>query len=92
MKNLEKVLQELSEKNVPGVISYARVSREMEDVSDLMYKVQIVYNNRFSLEYDHKVKGFLLNTTYSNQAIDEDFMEELNVLNQARELLNKEVM
>lgn len=91
MKNLEKVLKELSASNVPGVVNHARVVREMEDVSELFYKVELVYNDRFSLEYNHNIKGFVINTTYSNQIVDESFMEELNILNKAKELLNKEV-
>ena len=91
MKNLEVVLQKLAEKKIAGVNSYATVNREMENVSDLMYNALVVYNNRFSLEYDHRVKGFVLSTTYSNQVVDGSFIEEMTVLNQAKELLNKEV-
>lgn len=91
MKNLESVLKMLSEKNVPGVVSYARVYRELKDASPFMSRVKIVDNNRFSLEYNHDINEVVLNTTYSNQVVDVSYIEELNILNQAKELLNKEV-
>ena len=90
MKNLEVVLQELAEKKIEGVNSYAKVNREMQDVSGYLPIVTIVYNNRFILGYNHDIKGFVLNTTYSNQVIDASFIEELNILNKAKELLNEE--
>lgn len=91
MKSLKKVLQELSDKGVRGVNNHERVIREMGEVSDFMFEVNIVYNNRFSLVYNHDFRSFELNTTYSNQIIDEDFIEEMNLLNKAKNILDKEV-
>ena len=91
MKNLQEVLQQLSEKKIEGVNSFARVNREMQDVSEFMSIVKIVDNNRFSLEYNHKTQQVELKTTYSNQVVDSCFIEEMTSLNQAKELLNEQL-
>jgi len=84
-KQLQKELSSLTSWNVVGARSIETIIDELED--NLLHTVQVVYNDRFELVFNKKSNELQFKTTYSNQLIDEAFMNEMLRINQLQGLI-----
>lgn len=51
-----------------------------EDWGVYKYNFGVFHDDRFSVKYDKKTDKVILETTYSNQKVDEAFLEQMNFI------------
>ena len=72
--------------SVQGVNSINQIKERFE-AHMFMLTVPVVYNNQFELEYHKEAQTLTFSTTYSNQVITPQWMEQLNLLNQNKDAI-----
>jgi hypothetical protein len=81
---LEEVIN-VTIKRVEGTVPTKRIVKDIED--EFLNEVDVVRNNRFRLTYLLDTRDTILETTYSNQEIDETFMNELEELRRIKQTI-----
>jgi hypothetical protein len=85
---LEEVIN-VTVKRVEGTLPTKRIVKDIEE--DFINEVDVVRNNRFRLTYLMDKKETVLETTYSNQEINETFLNELEELRRIKQMVEMQL-
>lgn len=77
MKQIKKVVKQLEE---AGMFVRNINVIEGEYNSTFYGDVVILHDDNFSLEYNKRIEQFILQTTFSNQTITNDWIQKLNTI------------
>lgn len=80
LEMLEEALKEIS--NIKGVKHIKRIEDEIGSIFD--DEVTVLYNKQFELVYNKELRSIELRTTFSNQIVSKEYMDEMMWLYQKK--------
>lgn len=80
-------------KGLEGVEGVRRTKRIIEEIkiNDDLMEITILHNMRFEMHYSPRTKKIEFSTTYSNQDITDEYMNEMMTINQAKNLIESNI-